>query len=362
MRSRFPLVLLIAAGPARALQDSPPSPEIPVPTWILEAPFPVTAEEIAGHVEFLASDRMRGRGSGTAEEALAALYVASEFRKLGLAPAGANGSFEQPFSFAHVVPQGTAEAAFRMEMEESRNVLALLPGTHETLADEHLLIGAHLDGLGMREGKLHPSADDNASGVAGLLAVARAWAKGSLRPRRSILFVAFGAEEAGMFGSGMYVNSPARPLERLVAMINLDMIGRARFLDQRLLQKGKKLLEIPEGPGVGVLGGRFSPELLSIGRAACAADDLPCHAPEDFPDWIRKAVESFTAGRGDHAPFEEKRVPYLFFSTSESDDYHRPTDTLDKVDAGVIRRVAHAVWRTALAIDARDERPRFHPR
>jgi len=355
-------LFLFLAVAASAPQDAPAAKVEAVPAAILEAPFPVTEAEIAGHLAFLADERLRGRGPGTEQERVAALYVAAEFRKLGLAPAGEDGSFEQGVRFFQTLrskESSAAEASLVMSLGESRNVLAWLPGTHQTLADEYLLIGAHFDALGILDGRVHPGADDNASGTAGLLAIARAWAAGPFRPRRSILFVGFGAEEAGMFGSGAYVEKPARPLENLVAMINLDMIGRGRFLDMRLLEKGKALLEIPPGPGVGVLGGGTSPELLALARAACAADDLPAHAPEDLPPWMRKAVESAVAGRGDHAPFERRKIPYLFFSTSEHDDYHRATDTLDKVDVGVLRRVAQAAWRTTLAIDARDERPRF---
>ena len=101
--------------------------------------------------------------------------------------------------------------------------------------------------------------------------------------------------------------------------------------------------------------------LLELAQAACSADDLPLYAPENFAPMLRAKIEELSAGRADHVPFEEAGVPYLFFSTSEHDDYHSAGDTLDKVDPEVLRRVAMAAYRTVLAIDALKQRPRFQP-
>ncbi|MFQ5655505.1 MAG: M20/M25/M40 family metallo-hydrolase, partial [Planctomycetota bacterium] len=220
-----------------------------IPRAVLEADFPVSAEEMLGHVHFLAHDRLRGRDAGSREEELAATYIAAELRKLGLEPAGDDGGWEQAFGLIRVV---RAEGGPRVEKLTSRNVLAWLPGSDESLAGEYIVFGAHFDHLGADgEGQIYNGADDNASGVAGMLAVARACARGAIRPRRSILFVAFGAEERGLGGSRHLVSHPPRPLERLAAMINLDMIGRKSFLDRAPLRMAKAYVGIRPGPGVG---------------------------------------------------------------------------------------------------------------
>jgi Zn-dependent M28 family amino/carboxypeptidase len=297
-----------------------------------------------GHVAFLAHDRMRGRGGGTPEEALAAAYVAAELQKLGLE------AVEQPFE----IPNTAAEGG----VLESRNVLAWLPGSDPALGEEHILIGAHLDHLGVRNGTVFNGADDNASGVAGLLGIARALASGPA-PRRSILFVAFGSEELGLRGSRHYVAHPAHPLEDLVAMINFDMIGHGNFLDGEAMKQIRVAAGLEPGPGVGLLGGGHAPVLLELARDAFDYEEIPLYAPEDYPRAIREMVADMTAGRSDHAPFEQARIPYLFFSTSEHDRYHESTDDPDTLDGEVLRAVARAAYRTVLAIDALEERPEF---
>ncbi len=331
------LLLLTICMPPSLPQSGTPSVEMP-------APFAPTAEELMGHVAFLAHDRMRGRGAGTPEEALAAAYIAAEFYKLGLE------SIEQPFE----VPDTTVEGGAL----ESRNVIAWLPGGEQVPGGEHILIGAHFDHLGVRNDAVYNGADDNASGVAGLLGIAHALAGGPT-PRRSILFVAFGSEEIGLRGSRHYVTHPVRPLEGLVAMINFDMIGHGNFLDGEAMKQIRIVAGLEPGPGIGLIGGSYAPELLELARDAFDYEEIPLYAPEDYPRAVRDMVAGMTAGRSDHAPFQDARIPYLFFSTSEHDRYHKTTDDLDTVDGEVLRAVARAAYRTVLAIDALEERPEF---
>jgi len=322
------------------------------------APFAPTAEELLAHVAFLADDRLSGRGAGTPGEAQAAAYVAGVLRQLELVPAGTGGEgaeYEQPFAFEDST---WVDGELQTRTLESRNVLAWLPGSDVDLRDEYILIGAHFDHLGVRAGQVHNGADDNASGVAGLLGIARALAEGPA-PRRSILFAAFGAEEIGLLGSRHYVEHPARPLERLVAMINFDMIGHGDFLDGEAMKPVRAAFGLEGGPGVGVLGGRYSPELLELARDAFDLEELPLYAPEDYPAALQDMIAEMAGGRSDHAPFEQARIPYLFFSTSEHDRYHQPTDDLETVDGEVLQAIARATYRIVLAIDGLDERPAF---
>lgn len=388
-------LLSCATANAQAAPEAPSTARTPVetvvPERVLGAPFAPTTDEIMADVRHLASAEMAGRLSGSEPAKAAAKWIGDRFRRLGLEPAGDGDGFEQCFDRMTLVPVAApashgpepdpesesesesekpegakpegppaAEPSRKFEMRklQCRNVLAWLPGTDEDLREEFVLIGAHFDHLGRRDGKTFHGADDNASGVAGMLAIARACAKGEIRPRRSILFVAFDAEEQALAGSRYFARHPPRSLQKLVAMINLDMIGRPRLLDKKQLSWPKRLVGIPDATAVGVLGTDSSPELAGIARAVCKAEKLPMFAPEDF-GVLRDTIKKMADGRSDHAAFEQRRIPFLFFSTSENDDYHQPTDTVDKVDGESLRHIAGAVYRIVLAIDATDQRPTF---
>jgi Zn-dependent M28 family amino/carboxypeptidase len=279
---------------------------------------------------------LHGRGAGTADERAAADQVAARMAALGLAPGAPRYLQEFP------VPGGA----------RSQNVIGVLAGDDDA---HHLLLGAHIDHLGIRDGVVDPGADDNASGVAVLLAVAEAWQRSGFRPRHTILFVGFGAEEVGLVGSTYYVEHPARPLAQLSAMVNLDMLGRPRFYDYKAMALAKAVAGIADGPGLGLFAGGSS-ELMAIGRCAVVASKIRSYAPEDFPA-LRARIDEAVRDRGDFAPFARRGVPFLFFSTSEHDDYHQPTDTIDRIDPAMLRTSSEVVWRTTLALDLLPGRP-----
>jgi hypothetical protein len=188
-------------------------------------------------------------------------------------------------------------------------VVAILHGVDPELADQAVVIGAHYDHLGWgglgsltpSEHAIHNGADDNASGVAGILELAHHFREHPTR--RTLLFVAFGAEEVGALGSQHYVREPAWPLDRTIAMINLDMVGRLR---ERLTIQGTG--SSPAWPALlDFLAAR--PEAPEIARV---------------PDGI---------GPSDHASFYVARIPVLFFFTGAHEDYHRPSDDIEHIDA-----------------------------
>jgi Peptidase family M28/PDZ domain/PA domain len=196
----------------------------------------------------------------------------------------------------------------RTETKTVHNVSAYLPG--ET--DEYVIVGAHYDHLGLGDehslapsqiGTIHPGADDNASGTAGVIELAR-WASQQPKPKRGILFLTFAGEELGLLGSEWYVNHPALPLDKAVAMINMDMIGRIR--------EGKVFMS---GTGTG----STFPQLLK---------DATAPAPLQI-DLAEKAGY----GASDHTSFTTKNVPVLFFFSGLHADYHKPSDTADKIDS-----------------------------
>jgi hypothetical protein len=194
-----------------------------------------------------------------------------------------------------------------------RNVVGLLRGTNPSLRDEAVVVGAHYDHLGrggrfsLQEngtGEIHNGADDNASGTAALIEVARAAATDRSRFGRSLVFVAFAAEEIGLLGSSHYVQQPAIPLEKTLSMINLDMVGRP---DGRLLVSG--LDSAPD----------LEPDL----RAAL----------ERVPFTIRTFREGANVGSSDDTSFVTRRIPAVGFFSGFHSDYHRPSDDWDRIDA-----------------------------
>ncbi|WP_231864608.1 M20/M25/M40 family metallo-hydrolase [Sorangium cellulosum] len=227
-------------------------------------------------------------------------------------------------------------------MAPASNVIGLLPARDGSPhAGEYVVVGAHYDHLGYGGTSfsrapgvhaVHPGADDNASGTAMLLEVARRFASLPERPARNLLFIAFGAEELGTIGSRHFVDNPPAPLagmKPVVAMINADMVGRMR--DDKLLVDG--------------LG--TSPDWRSI------VDD----AARGLGLTLQFGVEGF--GASDHASFTASRVPIAFLFTGVHEDYHRPSDTADKINAAGVSRCSVLAARMALALSRRDARLAF---
>jgi Peptidase family M28/PDZ domain len=189
------------------------------------------------------------------------------------------------------------------------NVIGVVPGHDPTRASEAMVVGAHYDHLGRSGGAVYPGADDNASGTAVVLELARAFATAG-GVSRTLVFVLFSGEEIGLLGSRHYVRNPTVPIERTVAMINFDMVGR--------------LGDRPLGVGGVATGGGLKTVVDDAGRQL----------------GIRLADRDAPGGASDHAPFYNAGVPVLFFHTGAHPDYHRPTDTADKIDTDGLARVA----------------------
>lgn len=222
--------------------------------------------------------------------------------------------------------------SLKKEVRKTQNVLGLLEGSDPDLKHEVVVVGAHYDHLGLIRGKVHHGADDNASGTAGMLEVAEAFSEIPVKPRRSILFIAFTAEELGLLGSKFYVNHALFPLEDTVAMLNLDMISR-------------------NAPNeVSVIGANRSPELHDINIAAnkLIGLDLKYNGEKYF-------------SRSDHANFAKHRIPVLFYNTEGHSDYHRATDLPQKVNAEKLSRIARLTFLVAWEIANSDRRPTYRP-
>ena len=221
----------------------------------------------------------------------------------------------------------------RGETKIVHNVAAYLPGT----TSEYVVVGAHYDHLGLGDenslapsqiGTIHPGADDNASGTAGVIELAR-WASKQPKQTRGILFLTFAGEELGLLGSEWYVNHPMLPLENAVAMINMDMIGRIR--------EGKIYLS---GTGTG----STFPKLV---------DDVKAPAPLQI-DLAEKAGY----GSSDHTSFTTKSIPVLFFFSGLHADYHKPSDTADKIDSADAAKLLDYIADLIMRLE-NDPRPQF---
>ncbi len=225
-----------------------------------------------------------------------------------------------------------AQIALQVTVEELRQraetVVGILPGADTALKDQNIVIGAHYDHLGFghfgtldssTEGQIHHGADDNGSGTAALLRIAETMARSTARHARTIVFAAFSGEESGLVGSRHYVNQPPFPLASTVAMLNLDMVGRLR--DNR----------------VTVFGARSAQQLSAILLQEARSLGL-------------QLTESDGVGRSDHMSFYNKKIPALHFFTGNHSDYHRPSDTWEKLNTDGIAKVVELVSATAQRI------------
>ncbi len=181
------------------------------------------AHNIRSEMEFLASDALQGRGSGTQDELVAAVYLASELRRIGIHPAGDNGAYIQDVQ---------TQTNFRGEKQpwHTRNVIGILPGSDRWLKDQVVLLTAHLDHVGKRKpvngDEIYNGADDDASGCVAVLELARALARSPRHPRRTVIFAFFGSEETGGQGEHYFLEHPPAPLKNIVANLEFEMIGR----------------------------------------------------------------------------------------------------------------------------------------
>ena len=215
----------------------------------------------------------------------------------------------------------------------TQNVVGLWEGNDPELKDEIVIIGGHYDHLGARnDTTIYNGADDNASGTTGVMAVAKAFTSVNQKPKRSILFMTFAGEEKGLFGSRYYVGSdPLFPLEKTVAMINLDMISRN------------------DTSKVEVYGWSKSKKMKQAFLNANELVKLPC----EFKD------EKKMSGGSDHMSFERKNIPYLFFFTGLHKDYHKPTDTVEKILPEKMVKIARLTFGCAWQVANMEERPKF---
>ncbi len=280
----------------------------------------------------LASDALLGRGSATPNELAAASYVAGELKRYGLEPAGDAGTFLQTVPLTPADLEGTQAGATTV------NVVGILPGADPSLAQEVVLFSAHLDHLGLGAevagDGIYNGADDDASGVSAVLELAR-WLGAGPRPKRTVLFVLFGAEELGGIGARHFLARAPRPLDAIVANLEFEMIGRN---DPAL---GPRALWL-----TGFERSDLGPALQRHG-ARVVADP---HPEQNF--FMRS--DNFTLAR-------RGVIAHTLSSYGLHDDYHRPSDDLSRIDFEHMAAAIDALHDSVLWLVNSDFRPTWNP-
>ena len=277
----------------------------------------IVAEDMARRIGFLAQDRLRGRATPSQGLDEAAEFIASEFRRLGLRPGGDDGTYLQWYALGGV--------------SRAPNVVGILPGSDPRLRETYVVFSAHMDhvGVGLPDASgdsIYNGADDDASGTAAVIEIAEAFTALPRPPLRSVVFLTVSGEETGLFGSDAFVRSGPVPVDAMVADLNIDMISRN------------------EPDQVVIIGLRYSDLGDRVTGIAQSHPELGLSVIDDpWPD------ERFFF-RSDHYNFARAGVPALFFFAGVHDDYHRPSDEAERIDAAKAARIARLAFRTGLGV------------
>lgn len=336
----FCVALAFSTLPTAALTQ-----QNPIPPQVRAAAYAIAAASLQRDVEFLAADALRGRDTPSPGLDTAAAFVERRLRQLGLQPAGDGGTYRQHYT----IPADRQDAAVR---RRAYNVVARWEGSDPTLKAEAITIAAHLDGAvdiqAVNGDNIYNAADDNASGSAGLLALAEAMTRAP-RPKRSIVFIWDTGEETGLLGSRYFVSRPVVPITNIIAHINIDMIGRTKQPGTNV--QGEEMLSGPNE--VFLVGPRvLSTQLDSvIEQGNRAYLNMRINHRFDLPD------HEYFYPRTDAAPYLERGIPIIDFFTGEHADYHMPSDEARKIDGTKLEQVARTAFVSAWLIADLADRP-----
>lgn len=294
----------------------------------------ITEKELKEHLWFLASPKMKGRFPGTAENRKVVSYLTKQFKKSGIAPY--QGTYLQEFTAKIRVKKGATDTPYA----KTQNVIGYIEGSDPQLKNEFIVIGAHYDHLGMGGASskkpdttaIHYGADDNASGTSALLEIAEKLAANKENLKRSILIIAFGAEEQGLLGSKYFTEHPLVPLSQIKLMINMDMVGR---------MNGEKHLYM--GGAASFDGGmelmkRLGPEV-----------------------GINPIVIAYDVGGSDHVSFYKKNISVLGFHTGGHPQYHTPEDDRKLINIPGEKLVCEYIYKAMVSVSNRSGAILFVP-
>ena len=292
----------------------------------------ITDKELKELLYVYASDYFAGRETGTKGQKIAADFLRSFYENQNIAPVEGTENYFQPF-----------ELELNNKMIATENVAAIIPGSEKP--EEYIILSAHLDHIGTHDGEINNGADDDGSGNVALLEIAEAFQTAVAAghgPKRSIVFLHVSGEEKGLLGSKHYVEHPLLPLENAVANLNVDMVGR---LDPKREDKDPNYIYL-------IGSDKLSQELHDVSEATNAKYSqlkLDYKYNDDY-DPNRFYY------RSDHYNFAKKNIPIIFYFNGTHDDYHKPTDTPDKIDYAMLSKRAQLIFHTAWELANREDR------
>ena len=305
--------------------------------------------DLEKHLRILASDSLEGRETGKPGQKMAAAYIANHFRSIGIPPYKGK-TYYQRFkvkSGRHLCKCDDCDVNLVKKIFGNRNkikgenVLGYIEGTD--LKEELIIITAHYDHLGKHDSLIFNGADDDASGTAGVLEIAEAFMlakKEGKGPRRSILIMPVSGEEKGLLGSKYYTDNPVYPLDKTIANLNIDMIGRIGDFKE-------------DANYVYLIGSdMLSQDLHNISEEVnnkyIGLELDYTFNKEDDPNRYYY--------RSDHYNFAKNNIPVIFYFNGIHEDYHKPTDTIEKIDFNKIEKITQFVFLTAWELANREER------
>jgi len=293
----------------------------------------IQPEDLKEHLFLLSSDILEGRKTGEKRQKMAVNYFTAYYEHIGLLAPELYPDYTQTIPKEYF--EGKSEAA-------SKNVLAYIEGSE--FPNEVVVISAHYDHLGMKGEEVYNGADDNASGSSAVMELAQSFQMAKRKgnaPKRSILFLHLTGEEIGLFGSQFYLENPVFSLENTVVDLNIDMVGR---VDQKHMDKKEYIYLIGSN--------RLSKELHDISQQS---NKKYTHLKLDYTYNDEDDPNNFYE-RSDHYNFAKNNIPVIFYFNGNHSDYHRTTDTADKIDFELLALRTRLIFHTAWEIANRDER------
>jgi Zn-dependent M28 family amino/carboxypeptidase len=279
----------------------------------------IDSERLMNAVTTLAGPKFEGRAAGSPGGLAARAWIVDQYKAIGLQPVW--GAYVHPFTYARMTMNGRQEG-------DAANVLGFCLGTDPKLP--YFVVSAHYDHLGIRDGQVYPGADDDASGIAVVLEIAAYCQKTPFR--HTILFAAFDAEERGLQGARAFLVKPPVPKDRIALNVNLDMVSRS---DKR---------------EIFVAGTYHYPQLKAPLEEVAKLAPITVLFGHDKPVAIAGGVQDWT-NQSDHGPFHAEKIPFVYFGVEDHADYHKPTDTADKINRGFFVDVAETILDSVLALD-----------
>ena len=311
----------------------------------------IIKKDLKKHLTFLASDSLEGRESGKRGQKIAGEYIKNHFKKIGIPPYKRKKYFQKfkvesdrhicKYNCENCDEDFITKLFKKKRTVKGENVLGFIKGTD--ISDETLIITAHYDHLGKHDTLLFNGADDNASGTSAIMEIAEAFMiakKEGKGPRRSILIMAVAGEEKGLLGSEHYTKNPVYPLEKTVANLNIDMIGRVDFYHDT---SGYIYLI-----GSDMLSQDLHDLSEKINKKHIGLDlDYTFNSKDDPNKYYY---------RSDHYNFAKNNIPVIFYFNGLHDDYHKVTDTIEKIDFNKMETITRLIFLTAWEIVNREER------